>query len=98
MPLARAQPHSSVVLQKGPGSRAADQASCPEAKAPAPVPQLGATLLGALAALGVLEALDGAGAGAGATAKGQDRNARRWGPETTEKCEWKAREGRPMGD
>lgn len=68
------------MLQRRPGSPTADPASYPGARAPAPVPQLAATLPGALAALGAPGALDGVGVGAEARAKGQeDRNVERWG-------------------
>lgn len=67
----------SLVLQKRPGSLTADPASCPGARAPAPVPQLAATPPEAPAALEAPGALEGAGAGAGA--KDQDGNAERWG-------------------
>lgn len=67
------------MLQKRPGSLTADQASCPGARAPAPVPQQEATLREVPAALEAPGALDGAGAGAGARAKGRGRNVERWG-------------------
>ena len=76
-PPAWAQMPLCLVLQKRPGSPTADQASCPGARAPAPVPQPAATLREAPAALGAPGALAGAGAGAGARAKGQDRSVER---------------------
>lgn len=81
LPPAWAQLPFSLLLQKRPGSLTADQASCPGARAPAPVPPLAATLPEAPVALGAPGALDGAGAGAGA--KGQDRNTERWGLRIT---------------
>lgn len=63
-----------------PGSLTADPASFPGARAPAPA-QLAATPPGAPAALGAPGALDGVGAGA--IARGQDRNFERWGLEIT---------------
>lgn len=77
LPTAWAQLLFSLLLQKKPGSLIADRASCPGARAPAPVPLLAATLPEVLVALGAPGDLDGAGAGAGA--KGQDRNTERWG-------------------
>lgn len=58
------------------------------ARVPAPVLLLAATLPGvpaALEGLGALGALDAAGAGA--RARGQDRNVERWEPEILKKQE-----------
>lgn len=83
LPPAWTQLPFSLLLQKRPGSLTADRASCPSARAPAPVPLLAATLPEAPVALGAPGALDGAGAEAGA--KGQDKNTERWGLWTTKR-------------